>query len=167
MRLTGYSTSPAFGRAGDLPNRIAAAGSRLIRHTETGATGMAEADFLVVGRQAATAGTLAIAPRLRGVPEHGLGLNAIDIPACAARGLPLTAARGANLARGDVPDLDALATAPTEGRLEGAAIDPYPAEPPDRSHPAFADPRVIFTPHSGTNTTESPIRIGQMVMDDI
>ena len=72
-----------------------------------------------------------------------------------------------NYARGEIVDLDALADALRQGRLHGAAIDAYTVEPPDRSHPIFADPRVVFTPHSGAETTESLERMGLMNVEDI
>jgi D-3-phosphoglycerate dehydrogenase len=72
-----------------------------------------------------------------------------------------------NLARGEVLDLDALAAALARGHLSGAALDAYETEPPDRRHPVFADPRVIFSPHSGGDTEGALIRIGHMVLDDI
>lgn len=72
-----------------------------------------------------------------------------------------------NFARGEVVDLDALTNALHRNRLAGAAIDAYTQEPPDRSHPIFADPRVIFTPHSGADTIGALIRTGTMVIDDV
>lgn len=72
-----------------------------------------------------------------------------------------------NLARGDVLDLDALDHALGSGHLSGAAIDAYAVEPPDRRHPIFANPRVIFSPHSGADTAEALVRMGHMVIDDI
>jgi len=72
-----------------------------------------------------------------------------------------------NYARGEVVDLDALAAALAAERLGGAAIDAYVAEPPDRSHPIFADPRVVFTPHSGADTSEAVERVGLMNIADI
>lgn len=72
-----------------------------------------------------------------------------------------------NYARGEVVDLDALVAALRAGRLGGAAIDAYETEPPDRAHPVFADPRVVFTPHSGADTGESSERCGLSVIGDI
>lgn len=72
-----------------------------------------------------------------------------------------------NFARGGVIDLDALRARLESGHLSGAAIDAYETEPPDRADPIFADPRVIFSPHSGADTVESLIRMGGMVVDDI
>ncbi|TPE51431.1 NAD(P)-dependent oxidoreductase [Amaricoccus solimangrovi] len=76
-------------------------------------------------------------------------------------------ARLLNLARGEVIDLDALTAALARGHLAGAAIDVYTHEPPDRSHPIFADPKVIFTPHAGGNTLQAVERIGLMNIADI
>ncbi len=72
-----------------------------------------------------------------------------------------------NYARGEVVDLDALAAALAANRLGGAAIDAYVVEPPDRAHPIFADPRVVFTPHSGADTSEAVERVGLMNIGDI
>ena len=72
-----------------------------------------------------------------------------------------------NLARGEVVDLDALAAALTAGRLGGAGLDAYTSEPPDRSHPIFAHPRVVFMPHSGADTVEAVENVGLMCVDDI
>lgn len=72
-----------------------------------------------------------------------------------------------NFARGEVVDLDALAAALQGDKLMGAAIDAYVEEPPDRGHPLFSHPRVVFTPHSGADTTESVERMGLMNIADI
>lgn len=72
-----------------------------------------------------------------------------------------------NFARGDIVDLDALASALATEKLHGAAIDAYVEEPPDYNHPIFKHPRVIFTPHSGADTTESVERVGLMNIGDI
>jgi len=72
-----------------------------------------------------------------------------------------------NYARGEIVDLDALTVALAEGQLAGAAIDAYAHEPPDRSHPIFSLPNVVFTPHSGADTTESVENMGLMNIADI
>lgn len=72
-----------------------------------------------------------------------------------------------NFARGEILDLDALAAALDRQQLLGAAIDAYVVEPPDRNHPIFALPNVIFTPHTGADTTESVERMGLMNIADI
>lgn len=72
-----------------------------------------------------------------------------------------------NFARGSLVDLDALTQALEDGHLAGAAIDAYPIEPPDVSHPVFAAPNVLFSPHSGADTTQSIQRMSRMVLEDI
>lgn len=288
------TTSPGFGKVGDLPDRLATAGLKLLRCTEADIWAhLPQAEFLVAGLPAVTAAMLEAAPRLRAVMKHGVGLDAIDVAACTARGIPVTATPGANalavaelalaqifalsrqivpshagivagrwerqvarevegatlgivgfgrigqilaykagalgmkvlandpfansaqttvplvpladlltradhvslhvpggastvnligsaeialmqptacvlnFARGDVLDLAALDAALNEGRLWGAAIDAYSVEPPDRSEPIFKNPRVIFTPHSGADTSGAFLRMGQMILDDI
>ena len=72
-----------------------------------------------------------------------------------------------NFARGEVVDLDALAAALSADKLMGAAIDAYISEPPDRTHPIFSHPHVVFSPHCGADTTESVERMGLMNIADI
>lgn len=76
-------------------------------------------------------------------------------------------ARLINLARGEVVDLDAVATALNAGKLGGVAIDAYAQEPPNIDHPVFAHPNAIFTPHSGADTVEAVENMGFMVIEDI
>ena len=68
-----------------------------------------------------------------------------------------------NTSRGPVVDLDAVYAALKDGRLGGAAIDVYPAEPPDRAHPLvkaytgrepWLDGRLILTPHAAFFSAE-------------
>lgn len=72
-----------------------------------------------------------------------------------------------NMARGDVVDLDALDAALADGRLGGAALDAFPTEPPDWSHPVFSRKAVVLTPHVGASTAESVERVGLMNIEDI
>lgn len=72
-----------------------------------------------------------------------------------------------NYARGSLVDLDALQDRLISGHLGGAALDVYETEPPDRTHPIFRNPRVLFSPHSGADTREALERMGGMVLDDI
>ena len=70
-----------------------------------------------------------------------------------------------NNARGSVVDLDALATALREGRLDGAAVDVYPSEPRRNDDP-FSTPlaglsNVILTPHIGGSTEEAQAAIAR------
>ena len=54
-----------------------------------------------------------------------------------------------NTSRGPVVDTDALITALTAGRIAGAGVDVYDAEPLAPDHPIRACPRTILTPHLG------------------
>jgi D-3-phosphoglycerate dehydrogenase len=69
-----------------------------------------------------------------------------------------------NNSRGTVVDLDALASALREGRLNGAAVDVFPVEPTSNKE-QFQSPlqgidNVILTPHIGGSTEEAQDRIG-------
>lgn len=53
-----------------------------------------------------------------------------------------------NTARGGVVDPEAVWRGLESGHLAGAALDVYPEEPPDLSHPLFRHPHFIGTPHA-------------------
>ena len=63
-------------------------------------------------------------------------------------------ARLINCARGGIVDEHALAAALTAGRLAGAAVDVFEAEPP-RCSPLLTAPNVVLTPHLGASTQEA------------
>jgi D-3-phosphoglycerate dehydrogenase / 2-oxoglutarate reductase len=65
-----------------------------------------------------------------------------------------------NVARGGIVDEAVLATALAEGRLAGAALDVYSAEPMDADSPLRSAPNIVFTPHLGASTTEAQDRVG-------
>jgi D-3-phosphoglycerate dehydrogenase len=72
-----------------------------------------------------------------------------------------------NYARGEVVDLDALASALKAKHLSGAAIDVYPWEPEKNGDP-FETPlqglsNVLLTPHIGGSTEEAQENIGEDV----
>jgi len=69
-----------------------------------------------------------------------------------------------NYARGEVVDLDALATALVQESIGGAAIDVYPFEP-EKNGESFECtlqglPNVLLTPHIGGSTQEAQENIG-------
>jgi len=76
-----------------------------------------------------------------------------------------------NLSRGKVVDTAALRDALAGGRLGGAALDVYPAEPTPQVAEfdvGFADlPNVILTPHVGGNTEEAQRNIGLEVAQSL
>lgn len=72
-----------------------------------------------------------------------------------------------NNARGSVVDVEALASALTEGRLKGAAVDVFPEEPEGREA-GFESPlagvmNCILTPHIGGSTVEAQRNIADEV----
>lgn len=76
-----------------------------------------------------------------------------------------------NASRGNVVDIDALASALREGHLQGAAIDVFPEEPKSNDEP-FHSPlvgleNVILTPHVGGSTVEAQASIGVEVAEKL
>ena len=73
-----------------------------------------------------------------------------------------------NVARGGVIDEGALAQALRDGRLGGAAVDVFTAEPP-RESPLLDAPETVLTPHLGASTAEAQTRVAveaaQQVLD--
>lgn len=76
-----------------------------------------------------------------------------------------------NLARGHAVDLDALNIALRVGRLRGAALDVFPAEPASSAE-EFVSPlreldNVILTPHVGGSTVEAQSNLGVEVSEKL
>ncbi len=71
-----------------------------------------------------------------------------------------------NVARGDVVDEGALIAALTKGRIAGAGLDVYAAEPlvPEALR---ALENVVLLPHLGTAALEVRTAMGQMALDNI
>jgi D-3-phosphoglycerate dehydrogenase len=59
-----------------------------------------------------------------------------------------------NTSRGAVVDIDAVVAALDSGRLDGAALDVLPVEPPPAGHPLLAHPRALLTPHAAFYSVE-------------
>ena len=72
-----------------------------------------------------------------------------------------------NTARGGIVDEAALAAMLREGRLGGAALDVFGAEPLAAGSPLAAAPRLILTPHIAGVTLESNERVSAFVADRV
>ena len=74
-----------------------------------------------------------------------------------------------NIARGGIYDEIALAGALQRGKISGAAVDVYVAEPPGKDHPLLNAKNAILSPHIGANTIEAQDRVAvqtsQMVVE--
>jgi D-3-phosphoglycerate dehydrogenase / 2-oxoglutarate reductase len=73
--------------------------------------------------------------------------------------------RVVNVARGELVDEDALAEALRDGRVAGAALDVFSAEP--YSGPLLELPNVVVTPHLGASTEEAQDRAGVIVAEQV
>jgi D-3-phosphoglycerate dehydrogenase len=60
-----------------------------------------------------------------------------------------------NTARGAVVNVGDLVAALDAGRLDGAALDVLPQEPPPAGHALLSNPRVLLTPHSAFYSVEA------------
>ena len=71
-----------------------------------------------------------------------------------------------NTARGGIVDEAALAEAVREGRIAGAALDVFAAEPTTES-PLFELENVVVTPHLGASTVEAQDKAGQTIAEQV
>lgn len=72
-----------------------------------------------------------------------------------------------NVARGGIIDEAALAEAVKGGKVAGAAIDVFTAEPVAGDNRLLGDPRIIITPHLGASTAEAQERVAIDVAEQI
>ncbi len=71
-----------------------------------------------------------------------------------------------NAARGGLIDEEALAAAIKDGRVAGAALDVFAAEPTTES-PLFGLSSVVVTPHLGASTGEAQDKAGEQIAEQI
>jgi D-3-phosphoglycerate dehydrogenase / 2-oxoglutarate reductase len=71
-----------------------------------------------------------------------------------------------NVARGGIVDEAALAEAIRSGRVAGAALDVFAAEPTIES-PLFGLPQVVVTPHLGASTREAQDKAGDTIAEQV
>lgn len=72
-----------------------------------------------------------------------------------------------NCARGGIVDEDALYEAICSGKVAGAALDVFAAEPPPSDLALFELDRVIATPHLGASTFEAQTNVAVAVANQI
>jgi D-3-phosphoglycerate dehydrogenase len=71
-----------------------------------------------------------------------------------------------NVARGGVIDEQDLADALRAGKVGGAGIDVYTAEPPT-GNPLLDAPNTLLTPHLGASTAEAQVAVAEEVAEQI
>lgn len=98
------------------------------------------------------------------VPLNAQTRNLIDAPRL---GLMRSDAMLINTARGGVIDETALAAALNAGRLGGAALDVFEAEPLPAGSPLADAPNLILTPHIAGVTRESNARVSTMIAERV
>jgi (S)-sulfolactate dehydrogenase len=72
-----------------------------------------------------------------------------------------------NTARGGVVDEAALADALTAGRLAGAALDVFEAEPLPAGNPLAGCPNLLLTPHIAGVTAEANERVSSLIAEKV
>lgn len=72
-----------------------------------------------------------------------------------------------NTSRGGVVDEAALAAALRAGRLAGAALDVFDAEPLAAGSPLAGCPNLILTPHIAGVTRESNVRVSMLIAEKV
>ena len=72
-----------------------------------------------------------------------------------------------NTSRGGLIDTEALAQAVQVGKIAGAALDVFDAEPPDFDSPLFQHPQILTTPHVAAMTLEAQVAMAELAAKEI
>ena len=72
-----------------------------------------------------------------------------------------------NISRGTTVDQDALVEALKSGTIAAAGLDVTTPEPLPRDHPLLTFPNVVITPHTGSQTLHTRMRMVQRTIDNI
>jgi len=72
-----------------------------------------------------------------------------------------------NTSRGEVVDETALIEALKAGKIAGAGLDVVCGEPPDAGNQLFMLDNVVFTPHVGSDTCDTFLKVYESAVDDI
>jgi D-3-phosphoglycerate dehydrogenase len=72
-----------------------------------------------------------------------------------------------NMGRGSLVDTHALLDAINSGKLAGAGLDVFDPEPLAVESPLRGHPRIIVTPHTGSNTVEGRTRMEQAALTHV
>jgi D-3-phosphoglycerate dehydrogenase len=72
-----------------------------------------------------------------------------------------------NTSRGGLVDERALKAALAEGRLAGAGLDVFSAEPPSANHPLLSSRRTVLSPHVAGLTQECAVRMSEAAVRNI
>ncbi len=73
-----------------------------------------------------------------------------------------------NCARGGIVNEQELSDAIKSGTVEGAALDVYEKEPPDKDNPLLnIENNVVFTPHLGASTEEAQSKVSAAIAGQI
>ena len=78
-----------------------------------------------------------------------------------------TGVRIVNCARGELVDEAALQQAIAQGKVAGAALDVFGAEPPPKDYPLFATETVLATPHIAGSTEEAQEIVGVRIAEQV
>jgi phosphoglycerate dehydrogenase-like enzyme len=72
-----------------------------------------------------------------------------------------------NCSRGPVVDFAALHDALSNGRIAGAGLDVFPAEPPSPSEPVLSLDNVVLTPHLAGSSRETRVKQTRNAFDNV